>query len=111
MITNADIEKLKQVFPTRNDLNDFARKEDLKEIRDDLKEMEKRMTKTIVNAIMEVYEILGKHDQEFKPLKREQRGQRVAIGDHEMRNEQPPQQADGVSYCHSDPEHSGEESI
>ena len=79
MITNADIEKLKQVFPTRNDLNDFARKEDLKEIRDDLKEMEKRMTKTIVNAIMEVYEILGKHDQEFKPLKREQRGQRVAI--------------------------------
>ena len=78
MITDADIKKLKQVFPTRDELKDFARK-------DDLKEMEQRMTKTIVNAIMEVYEILGKHDQEFKPLKREQRGQRVAIGDHEMR--------------------------
>ena len=54
MITNADIKKLKQVFPTKDDLKGFATK-------DDLKEMEQRMTKTI--------------DQELKPLKREQRGQ------------------------------------
>ena len=40
MITNADIKKLKQVFPTKDDLKGFATK-------DDLKEMEQRMTKTI----------------------------------------------------------------
>jgi len=78
----------------KDDLKGFATKDDLNDMRndltrfatkDDLKEMEQRMTKTIVNAIMEIYEILGKHDQELKPLKREQRGQRVAIGDHEIR--------------------------
>lgn len=30
MITNADIEKLKEVFPTKEDLERFATKEDLK---------------------------------------------------------------------------------
>ena len=77
MITDVDIEKLKQVFPTRDELKGFATKDDLNDMRndlndmrndltrfatkDDLKEMEQRMTKTI--------------DQELKPLKREQRGQ------------------------------------
>ena len=64
----------------KDDLKGFATKDDLNDMRndltrfatkDDLKEMEQRMTKTI--------------DQELKPLKREQRGQRVAIGDHEIR--------------------------
>ncbi|MBP9691593.1 hypothetical protein KBD81_05950 [Candidatus Woesebacteria bacterium] len=59
MITDADIEKLKQVFATK----------------DDLSEMEQRMTKTI----------LGKQDEELKPLKREQGIQRLAIKDHEIR--------------------------
>jgi len=30
MITDVDIEKLKQVFPTRDDLKGFATKDDLK---------------------------------------------------------------------------------
>ena len=76
MITDADIEKMKRVFATKDDLSD---------VRNDLVEMEKRMTKTIVNAIVEVYEVFGKQDQVLKPLKHEQQGQRVAIGDHEIR--------------------------
>ena len=63
MITDVDIEKLKQVFPTRDELKGFATKDDLNDMRndlndmrndltrfatkDDLKEMEQRMTKTI----------------------------------------------------------------
>ncbi len=73
MITDKDIEKLKQVFATK----------------DDLSEMEQRMTKTIVNAIVEVYEVIGKQDEELKPFKHEQGIQRLAIKDHEIRIKHP----------------------
>ena len=85
MITDADIDKLKAVFATKDDLNRFATKDDFNDIREDLSKMEVRMTKTIVNAVMEVYDYLAKQDEEIKPMKREQRGQRVAIADLESR--------------------------
>lgn len=85
MITDADIEKLKQVFATKEDLDRFATKDDLHEIKTEMQAMEKRMTKTIVSAIVETYETLGKHDEKIRPMLKEQRGQRVAIGDLESR--------------------------
>jgi len=81
--TKEDLER----FATKDDLKGFATKDDLKRftLKDDLLEMEQRMTKTIVNTVMEVYDYLARQDEEIKPMKREQRGQRVAIGDHESR--------------------------
>jgi len=57
-------------------------KNDVHGLKNGLVEMEKRMTKTIVGAIVEVYEVFEKQDRELNTFKYEHQ---IVIKDHESR--------------------------
>ncbi|MDP4010611.1 MAG: hypothetical protein Q8P72_00095 [Candidatus Roizmanbacteria bacterium] len=87
MITDRDIEKLAKVFATKDDLKGFATKDDLKGFatKDDLQEMKDEIIGSITQEILKIYELLDKNTEKEHMLYKEQRGHRIAIGDHEER--------------------------
>ncbi|PIZ64294.1 hypothetical protein CO051_05655 [Candidatus Roizmanbacteria bacterium CG_4_9_14_0_2_um_filter_39_13] len=82
MITDQDIKKLSKVFATKDDLKNFATKEDLNKMKD---EMQDEIIGSITQEILKIYELLDKNTEKEHMLYKEQRGHRIAIGDHEDR--------------------------
>ncbi|MDA1316840.1 MAG: hypothetical protein O3B87_02330 [bacterium] len=104
MITDADIQKLAQVFATKDDLKgmeanirrDMATKDDLKRFatkddlerfasKDDLEQMQETIINTMKEEVLGIYELLGEQSDSADKMLQEQRGHRVAIGDFEKR--------------------------
>ena len=56
MLTDGDIQKLKGVFATKDDLKRFATKDDLENVKDDLK----KLTGTVTDVVKEVVSL--RHD-------------------------------------------------
>jgi ABC-type Fe3+/spermidine/putrescine transport system ATPase subunit len=85
MITDSDIKKLKAVFATKDDLKQFATKDDLVGMekrqnqkfatKDDLVGMEKRLKKEIVGDIIDylrnnILPLLSEHDKRLDRLEK-----------------------------------------
>ncbi|MEK7141560.1 MAG: hypothetical protein AAB800_03390 [Patescibacteria group bacterium] len=92
MITDADVEKLKKVFATKDDLKRFATKDDLKrfatkedfkimetelrgDIANDLKSMEARLRKNIVDDVADILQesvinLLSQHEERIDRLEK-----------------------------------------
>lgn len=95
MITDRDILKLAKVFATKEDLirmesgirRDMATKDDLKGFatKDDLVEMRDGIIDVIKEEVLKIYELLGEQSDNSDTFVEEQRGHRIALGDHEKR--------------------------
>jgi|GEM_PF-1055294 len=73
-------------FATKDDLNRFATKDDLHEMKEEIiTEVIDEIVGSIKPEILKIYELLGHSTEREDELQTEQKGQRVAIGDHEER--------------------------
>lgn len=87
MLTQQDINKLKKIFATKEDLKKFATKEDLKKFatKEDLKKFATK--EDLAGIVDELLELLMPHFNKMDELIDEIRSHRVVLGDHEKRIE------------------------